>query len=151
MRKIFTGIVSLAVLITFIYASNAEAIVSVKGYYRKNGTYVAPHYRSDPDGIPTNNWSYPGNTNPITGKTATGNPDTYLQNYYGGGSSGVVSSYSPTIYTQPTQTQTVVQAMTSDADRQILIQQLRDQILALQLQLQIVLLQNQIAALSQSK
>jgi len=63
-------------------AEVAEAAVSVKGYYRKNGTYVAPHYRSNPDGNPYNNWSYPGNTNPYTGKTATGNADTYLKNYY---------------------------------------------------------------------
>ena len=58
------------------------AQVKVKGYYRKDGTYVKPHYRSNPDGNPYNNWSYPGNTNPYTGKTATGNPDTYLKNYH---------------------------------------------------------------------
>ena len=59
----------------------AEAAVSVRGYYRKNGTYVRPHYRSNPDGNPYNNWSFPGNTNPYTGITATGNPSTYLRNY----------------------------------------------------------------------
>src|SRR5437868_15417511 len=56
--------------------------VKVKGYYKKNGTYVQSYYRSNPDGNPYNNWSYPGNTNPYTGKTATGNEDTYLENYY---------------------------------------------------------------------
>ena len=60
----------------------AFAQVAVKGYYRKNGTYVQPHMRSSPDGNPYNNYSYPGNTNPYTGKIATGNPDTYLNNYY---------------------------------------------------------------------
>jgi hypothetical protein len=50
----------------------ASAAVHVNGYYRKDGTYVAPHYRSNPDGNPYNNWSYPGNTNPYTGETATG-------------------------------------------------------------------------------
>lgn len=58
------------------------AQVKVRGYYRKDGTYVKPHYRSNPDGNPYNNLSYPGNTNPYTGKTATGDPDTYLRNYY---------------------------------------------------------------------
>lgn len=62
-------------------AEKAEAAVRVKGYYRKNGTYVQPHYRSNPDRNPYNNWSFPGNTNPYTGKTATGNPDTYLRKY----------------------------------------------------------------------
>lgn len=73
----------------------AEAAVSVRGYTRKDGTYVRPHMRSNPDGNPYNNWSFPGNTNPYTGKTATGNPDTYLRNYYNRGS----STYSPTFTT----------------------------------------------------
>ncbi|MEI7989151.1 MAG: hypothetical protein WCI88_08925 [Chloroflexota bacterium] len=64
----------------------AEAAVSVKGYFRSNGTYVQPYMRSNPDGNPFNNYSFPGNTNPYTGETATGNPDTYLNNYYNGGS-----------------------------------------------------------------
>jgi hypothetical protein len=59
--------------------SAAFADVHVNGYYRSNGTYVQPYYRSDPDGNPYNNYSYPGNTNPYTGETATGNPDTYLE------------------------------------------------------------------------
>jgi hypothetical protein len=36
----------------------ASAQVNVNGYYRSNGTYVAPHWRSSPDGIESNNWSY---------------------------------------------------------------------------------------------
>ena len=56
--------------------------VKVRGYYRSNGTYVQPHYRSSPDGNPYNNYSYPGNTNPYTGKVSSGNPDTYLERYY---------------------------------------------------------------------
>lgn len=56
--------------------------VRVNGYYRKDGTYVRPHYRSSPDGNPYNNYSYPGNTNPYTGKVATGSQSTYLRNYY---------------------------------------------------------------------
>ena len=54
--------------------------VWVNGYYRKDGTYVSGYWRSAPDGDPTNNFSYPGNTNPYTGKTATGDVDTYLKN-----------------------------------------------------------------------
>lgn len=57
------------------------AQVRVKGYYRKDGTYVRPHVRSNPDRNPYNNWSYPGNVNPYTGKVATGNPETYLKSY----------------------------------------------------------------------
>src|SRR5437870_5735997 len=35
----------------------ASADVYVHGYTRSAGTYVAPHYRSDPDGNFYNNWS----------------------------------------------------------------------------------------------
>jgi len=72
-------------VVSFIALAGTVDIVAqvhVKGYYRKDGTYVRPHYRSSPDGNPYNNWSYPGNTNPYTGKVATGNPSTYLNNYY---------------------------------------------------------------------
>ncbi len=68
-------------LLTFFIYFNSFSQVKVNGYYRKNGTYVAPHYRSSPDGNPYNNYSYPGNTNPYTGKVAPGNPETYLNNY----------------------------------------------------------------------
>ena len=76
-------------------ATSVDAAVSVKGYYRKNGTYVQPHYRSNPDGNPYNNYSFPGNTNPYTGKVAPGNVDTYLNNYYNS------SSGSSTLYSTP--------------------------------------------------
>lgn len=69
------------ITLILIFTLQAVAQVKVRGYYRKNGTYVRPHYRSNPDGNPKNNWSYPGNTNPYTGKTATGNPNTYLNKY----------------------------------------------------------------------
>jgi hypothetical protein len=76
-----------------IFTLQVDAQVKVKGYYRKDGTYVRPHYRSNPDGNPYNNWSFPGNTNPYTGKTANGNPDTYLRNYYNRTSSSQTYSY----------------------------------------------------------
>ncbi len=56
--------------------------VYVRGYYRKDGTYVRPHYRTAPDGNPYNNYSFPGNYNPNTGKITTGDPQKYLDRYY---------------------------------------------------------------------
>ena len=44
--------------------------VYVHGYTTKSGTYVSPYHRSSPDSTKTNNYSYPGNTNPYTGVTA---------------------------------------------------------------------------------
>ena len=60
----------------------AQSRVRVRGYFRKDGTYVRPHYRTAPDGIPYNNYSFPGNYNPNTGRTTAGDPFTYLREYY---------------------------------------------------------------------
>lgn len=48
--------------------------VHVHGYTKKNGTYVAPHERSAPNGTKSDNWSTKGNINPYTGKEGTKNP-----------------------------------------------------------------------------
>ena len=66
---------------------DARKRVRVRGYYRKDGTYVRPHYRSAPDRSPYNNYSYPGNYNPNTGKITTGDPQKYLERYYNRSSS----------------------------------------------------------------
>lgn len=46
----------------------------VRGYTRKNGTYVQPHYQTNPNYTKLDNWSTKGNTNPFTGKAGTVNP-----------------------------------------------------------------------------
>ncbi|XWW46641.1 peptidoglycan-binding protein [Fibrella sp. USSR17] len=93
-------------LLLLLMLSVVELIaqVQVRGYYRKDGTYVQPHMRSSPDGNPYNNWSYPGNTNPYTGKTASGDPDTYLRNYYNRNSTSKSNSstYDSPTYSSPT-------------------------------------------------
>ena len=58
-------------LITLVATTVANADVHVRGYYRDNGTYVQPHYRSDPDGNRSNNWSAYPNVNPHTGVRGT--------------------------------------------------------------------------------
>ena len=40
----------------------------VKGYMKKNGTYVAPAYRTKADSSKYNNYSTKGNINPYSGK-----------------------------------------------------------------------------------
>ena len=57
--------------IVLVATAVANADVHVRGYYRNNGTYVQPHYRSDPDGSRSNNWSTYPNVNPYTGKVGT--------------------------------------------------------------------------------
>ena len=73
-------------LAAFCWPACADQYVS--GYYRSDGTYVQPYWRSDPDGDPYNNYSFPGNLNPYTGAIAPGDPDTYLDNYYDRGGFG---------------------------------------------------------------
>jgi hypothetical protein len=74
-------VIALTLAVSTFAASSATADEWVNGYTRKEGTQVQPHYRSAPDGNPYNNYSYPGNVNPHTGKRATGNPDTYLRDH----------------------------------------------------------------------
>ncbi|WP_395689510.1 hypothetical protein [Caenimonas koreensis] len=48
---------------------------SVRGYVKKDGTYVAPHRATSPDKTKANNWSTKGNQNPDTGKNGTVDPN----------------------------------------------------------------------------
>ena len=64
-------IVVLTIVMLFGMVATSYADVHVRGYFRSNGTYVAPHYRSDPDGNFHNNWSTYPNVNPYTGKRGT--------------------------------------------------------------------------------
>ena len=81
----------LALLITFssaIAQIKSSSDVYVRGYTRKDGTYVQPHYRSAPNYTNRDNFSTKGNINPYTGKKGTVDPDNnYLNsnNSYTGG------------------------------------------------------------------
>jgi len=71
---------ALGAAVVFVASSWVWAEEYVHGYSRHDGTYVQPHWRSNPDGNPYNNWSLPGNVNPHTGRRATGNVGAYLRN-----------------------------------------------------------------------
>ena len=58
MKRLITLAVMLICLIGFV--GDSFALVSVRGYTRRNGTYVRPHVRTNPDGIRSNNFSYRG-------------------------------------------------------------------------------------------
>lgn len=65
MKTIIAAAIALAI------AGPALADTYVNGYVTKNGTYVAPHYRSDPNNTVYDNYSHDGNTNPYTGEQGT--------------------------------------------------------------------------------
>lgn len=88
-------------VLSFIVVSAPNVFAGyVNGYYRSNGTYVNGYYRTEADGSPYNNYSYPGNYNPNTGKITGGDPLNYLNNYYKSSGSSGYSSY-PTISSCP--------------------------------------------------
>lgn len=71
---------------TTLISSPSLADDWVRGYTRRDGTYVQPHYRSERDGNPRDNWSTRGNFNPHTGEAGTRDPyqsPSYLSPSYG--------------------------------------------------------------------
>ncbi len=78
-------IIATAVLGLLFMAGAAFAQdVHVRGYFRSDGTYVAPHYRSAPNSTTLDNWSTKGNVNPYTGRVGTRNPYPQPASPYGG-------------------------------------------------------------------
>ena len=94
LKKILFGAVVAAA--SLFAGSQADADVRVRGYYRSNGTYVQPHYRSNPDGLLYNNWSTYPNINPYTGRTGTLRAPSYSSGYRSYG-----RYYSPSSYYYP--------------------------------------------------
>ena len=79
MKRSITILIVLAIVCAI--ALPADAAVRVSGYFRSNGTYVSPHYRSNPDGNFRNNWSTYPNINPYTGVTGTRRTPSYSGGY----------------------------------------------------------------------
>lgn len=83
----------LALVAATLIAPAATAQVHVKGYTKKDGTYVAPHYRSSPNNSVYDNYSAKGNVNPYTGKVGTVAPYSTTNTYK--------SPYTPTTMPPP--------------------------------------------------
>jgi len=78
----------LAMLLAVSLASSAKSN-SVRGYTKKDGTYVQPHKKTNPDQKRSNNYSSEGNYNPTTGKEGKqrneySNPPQYNDSYNNG-------------------------------------------------------------------
>ena len=76
MKKVMAIVLSVIFMLSLMITSFAGSYV--RGYYRSNGTYVSPYYRSTSDSYRYNNYSSWGNYNPYTGARGY---KTY--NYYG--------------------------------------------------------------------
>ena len=64
------------VFLSILLSTTALADSFVNGYYKRNGIYVQPHFRSSPDISTFNNYNSWGNINPYTGRWGTSNPVT---------------------------------------------------------------------------
>lgn len=67
----FFRIVFCGFLAAFLLSASPAKDVQVRGYTRKDGTYVAPHVRSAPNKTKNDNYSTQGNVNPYTGQRGT--------------------------------------------------------------------------------
>lgn len=76
----FMKLATLLLLSVAFIAGPAEAKKSgggegpVRGYVKRDGTYVAPHHRTTPNHTQRDNWSSKPNTNPYTGKSGSREP-----------------------------------------------------------------------------
>lgn len=98
----------LAVLLITLSAA-VFADETVRGYVRRDGTYVAPSHRTESNQFRFDNYSSQGNTNPYTGQAGHkpnefSTPPVYNQsNPYGGSVQPAPSYPSPNPYGMPRQ------------------------------------------------
>ncbi|MCW3108274.1 MAG: hypothetical protein JWQ09_2780 [Segetibacter sp.] len=71
-----------ALLTIFSFAQTNSRHVRVSGYYRSNGTYVQPYFRTAPNSTNRDNFSTKGNVNPYTGKPGWVEPDNKYNTFY---------------------------------------------------------------------
>lgn len=91
MRKLTT--IAILFLCFFCFTNIfAQSDVFVNGYYRKNGTYVQPHFRTAPNTSMFDNYSTKGNFNPYTGKPGWIDPYSKVSSSY---YSAIPYSYRP--------------------------------------------------------
>jgi hypothetical protein len=73
MKKLTAILASLLIVVSVMAQSNPHS-TAVKGYTKKNGTYVEPSHRTAPNHTQRDNYSTKGNTNTYTGKSGTRTP-----------------------------------------------------------------------------
>lgn len=75
MLRFVKSIITIAAMIVVLSFNHAEARdTKVRGYIRKDGSYVQPHGRSNPNRSAFDNYSTKGNSSPYTGNRGTADP-----------------------------------------------------------------------------
>ncbi|MBK8611865.1 MAG: hypothetical protein IPL84_18525 [Chitinophagaceae bacterium] len=91
MRKLATIIIVFLSIFSFT-SLFAQSDTYVNGYYKKNGTYVQPHFKTAPNNSMFDNYSTKGNYNPYTGKPGWIDPYSKVSSSY---YSAIPYSYRP--------------------------------------------------------
>lgn len=77
MKKIIILTILTLFTISLLTIESFAKSTRAKGYTKKSGKYVAPHYKTTPNKTKTDNYSTKGNVNPYTGKEGTKDPYKY--------------------------------------------------------------------------
>ena len=77
----FRNLAAVALCALVVSPAVAQNSHSVRGYTRKDGTYVPPHRATNPNSSRSDNWSTKGNVNPYTGKSGTKDPYSPSSSY----------------------------------------------------------------------
>ena len=72
MHKLPPALVAMFLVVFSLSATAALPDESVNGYTRKDGTYVGSHHRSNPNGNPYKNYSFPATRIPTPGNAPPG-------------------------------------------------------------------------------
>ena len=68
-------------LIAMMFSISVFADTYVRGHYRKSGSYVQPHYRTNSNNTRLDNYSTRGNVNPYNGRVGTKDPSAFNNSY----------------------------------------------------------------------
>ena len=82
MKRIISFLLLFVFIANSVQSQTNPRHVKVKGYYRKDGTYVRSHYRTAPNSTNRDNFSTRGNVNPYTGKPGYVEPDNRTSSYH---------------------------------------------------------------------
>lgn len=82
MKKVLVSLIVGILVFSILTPNSVEAATRVRSYIKKNGTYVAPHYKTLPNKSKFDNYSTRGNINPFTGKKGTVNPFKFTPKRY---------------------------------------------------------------------
>lgn len=99
----FFHVLLLALLTIFSTSQTNPNHLRVSGYYRSNGTYVQPYFRTAPNSTTRDNFSTKGNTNPYTGKPGWIEPDNKYNTFYYNTYSYIPSKITTSTTTSPPQ------------------------------------------------